>query len=567
MTDAAEHSPTDGLPDPFATVRQSVHGADVLVFANPVVGDLRELLQLAEAQPPDRSYLIEDDRDVRFGELVGRVGGIAAGLLDGCGLRSGDRIAISAANSIEWALTAWAAVATGRIVVGLNSWWHPAETLSAIAISTPRVLVLDERQLKRLAPHLAELESVEHILVLGEGTELSGDPRVRRFDEVCTGEAPLPAADIDPDDVATILFTSGTTGNAKGVIGTHRAATATYQNVMWAGMRYFPTVFLKAPSGPPAAPSTVLSAPMFHVAGLQWGVMFGVGMGGTTILNTGRYDPDTVMAMTERHGCTSLGGVPTMMTRIVDSPTRDRYDLSSVTSVSWGGAPPPTSLIDGCIETFPNLVLIGTGYGLTETCGLLLYATGTDYVGQPQTVGKAFPTAEVRVSDPLDHPLEVGIEGEIQVRGPMVMPGYWERPDATRDALTEDGWLRTGDLGVIDDNGFVTLTGRAKELIIRGGENVYPSEIEDVLCNHGAVLDAAAVGRPHPDLGEEVVAVVQVNTDVDPDELRAWVADRLAGFKVPVEITVHSNPLPRNAAGKLLRDAIAGGEVRLTETL
>ncbi len=563
-----------GSDDPFALERRTVNGFDVLVYSTPAIADLRDLLLRSVDHPPDHPYLIHDNRTLTYGELVPAVGTLASVLVDECGLTADDRVAVYAANSIEWTLTAWAAVATGRIVVGGNAWWHASEAIAALTATTPRVLVVDQRRLDGLAERLDELPFVEHILVIdGDGAAGDGDlgdPRCRPFPDRTAESGPLPEADIDPDQPATILFTSGTTGNAKGVIGTHRAATSTLQNLMWAGLNYFPSVALAPlPSEPPGPPCTVLAAPMFHVAGLQWGIMFPVATGGTVVLHTGRYDPATVMAMVERHRCDSLGGVPTMMTRIVDHPDRHSFDLSSVRSVSWGGAPPPPTLVEDCLETFPNLLFIGTGYGLTETCGLLIYATGTDYVGRPGTAGKVFPTAELRICGPGDTPVPAGEEGEVQLRGPMVMPGYWGDPEASSSALTDDGWLRSGDLGIVDADGFLTLTGRSKELIIRGGENVHPVEIEDVLSTHESVLDAAVVGRPHADLGEEVIAVVQV---VDPEsvtaaDLQRHVASHLAAFKVPVDITVQADPLPRNAAGKLLRDTIAGGRLRLTETL
>lgn len=560
---------TDLPPGLFDLERRTVHGAEVLVYTNPVVENLRELLETASSHPPDRPYLVHNDEVITFGQLIPATSSLAAYLINECGLSEGARVAVSSANSIEWVLTAWATVATGRVIVGCNSWWHASETLNALQVCEPEILVVDKSRLVQLLPHLDELPSINRVLVTGDPGSVE-HPLVAPFPEVSQTSEPIPAATIHTDDPATILFTSGTTGNAKGVIGTHRAATVTYQNIMHTGIEYFPTVALAPPSpGPPPPSSTVLSAPMFHVAGLQWGVMFPVGMGSTIILHTGRYDPDAVMDLVERHQCTSLGGVPTMMTRIVDSPSAQTRDLTSVTSVSWGGAPPPPDLGQRCLDTFPNLNLVGTGYGLTETCGLMLYAAGIDYINRQQIAGKTMRAAEVRICGPDDVPMKNGEEGEVQLRGAMVMPGYWQRSGASAEVLTTDGWLRTGDLGSLDADGFLTLTGRSKELIIRGGENIYPVEIEDVLTTHPDVLDAAVVGRPHPDLGEEVVAVVHVRdgSRVSGSELQTHVRNHLASFKVPVELSTQCTPLARNAAGKLLRDAISGGELRLTETL
>jgi long-chain acyl-CoA synthetase len=555
------------MTDRFATHREFVGKYEMLVYDNPVVADFREWLALANGVDPGRAYIVDGDRTLTYGDLLPRVAGLSAFLVDELGVSAGARIAVAAMNSIEWVLTAWAAAVTGRVLVGLNSWWHPEELIAGITVTEPEVLVVDERQWERLARHLDRLPSIRTVLLIGATAEV--DPRVRLFPEVRSGSLPL--ARIDIDAPLSILFTSGTTGDAKGAVLTHRVALSTLQNVAWMGERYFPTVSLRVdePSTEESVPCTVLSAPMFHVAGLHWGVMIPIASGTTVVLNTGRFDPERVLDMVVAHRATSLGGVPTTLIRVIDSPTLPTRDLSSVTSVSWGGAPPPTDLVDRCIDAFPNLALVGTGYGLTETCGLGTYIAGTDLIAHPGSVGKALPCVEIRICGDDGLPLPSGRQGEVQMRGPIVMPGYWNRPDASRAALTAEGWLRTGDLGVLDSEGYLTLTGRSKEIIIRGGENVYPVEIESVLMLHPDVLDAGVAGRAHPDLGEEVIAVVQVtpNSTVSAAELRTLVGQHLAAFKVPVEVNVGTGSLPRNAAGKLMRDAIAGARLRLTQVL
>ena len=555
------------MTDRFSTHRESIGGHDVLVYDAPVVANLRGLLELAVDVDPSRAYLVDGDSTLTYGELVPRVAGVASVLVEDLGIPVGARVAVAASNCIEWVLTAWAAAATGRILVGLNSWWHPEELIAGITVTEPEVLVVDGRQWERLSDHIERLPTVRTVLLIGPAT--STDPRVRPFPSGTSQSLPL--ADPGLDDAATILFTSGTTGEAKGAIITHRATISTLQNVQWMSERYFPTVQLQAARDAQSAmpPCTILSAPMFHVAGLQWGVMFPVASGTTVVLNTGRFDAERVLDMMSAYGATSLGGVPTTLIRVIDALAMRERDVSSITSVSWGGAPPPDDLVARCMATFPNLTLVGTGYGLTETCGLGVYGAGTDLITHPRSVGRAMPCVELRVCADGDRQLPTGHEGEVQVRGPIVMPGYWNRIDASRAALTPEGWLRTGDLGVLDEDGFLTLTGRSKELIIRGGENVYPVEIESILLSHPDVLDAGVAGRPHPDLGEQVIAVVQVTpgSTVTSDELRTLVGGRLAGFKVPVEVGIGTGPLPRNAAGKLMRDAIAGGRLRLTEVL
>ena len=555
------------MTDRFATHRELVGQYEMLVFSEPVVSDVRGMLALANDVEVTRAYIVDGDRTLTYGELVPLVSGLSEFLVDELGMTKGARIAVAAMNSIEWVLTAWAAAVTGRVLVGLNSWWHPEELIAGISVTEPEVLVVDERQWEKLATHIDRLPSIRTVLLIGSSD--ASDLRVRPFPAVKSGS--LPPAQIDIDDPLSILFTSGTTGEAKGAIITHRALLSTLQNVQWMGKRYFPTVSMRGEevSTPEVVPCTVLSAPMFHVAGLHWGVMIPMASGTTVVLNTGRFDPERVLDMVVTHRATSLGGVPTTLIRVIDSPSLPSLDLSLITSVSWGGAPPPTDLVDRSIKTVPNLALVGTGYGLTETCGLGTYLAGTDLLERPGSVGRALPCVEIRICGDDGLPLHSGQLGEIQIKGPIVMPGYWNRPEASLAALTAEGWLRTGDLGVMDAEGYLSLTGRSKELIIRGGENVYPVEIESILMLHPEVLDAGVAGRAHPDLGEEVIAAVQVasHSNVTSAELRTLVGQHLASFKIPVEISVGTESLPRNAAGKLMRDAIAGGRLRLTQVL
>lgn len=553
------------MPLNFATSRtESAHGS-LLLYSQPLARNLRELLELSRHVPEDRAYLIQDDRVLTFGELLPAVGGVSQFLMDEAGMQSGDRVAIAAANCIEWALTAWAATVNGAIAVGLNAWWHPEEAVAALELTSPRILVVDVHYFSLLEPYLASVRSLESIIMIGEAPETSHT--FRPFPNERRGALP-PVAEIDPDSVATLLFTSGTTGPAKAVQGTHRNACSTFQNTLWMDAEYFPGVALRSleSSDPPC---TVLSAPMFHVAGLQWGFMFPAASGTTVVLNTGRYRAEKALGLAIESRATSLGGVPTTLMRILDLPDLPDRDLSHIVSVSWGGAPAPAELAQRCVDTFPRLAFVGTGYGLTETCGLGLYMAGTDLLRHPTAAGRTLPCVEVRIVLPDGTPAPSTVEGEVQLRGPIVMTGYWTNPEATAKVLAPDGWFSTGDLGFLNDESLLFLTGRIKEIIIRGGENIHPVEIEDVLRSYPGVLDAGVAGRQHPTLGEEVVAYVQSGSQTKPTEaeLQEHVRQHLAGFKVPSAISVGEDVVPRNAAGKILRDAIAGQGLRFTEVL
>jgi long-chain acyl-CoA synthetase len=282
------------------------------------------------------------------------------------------------------------------------------------------------------------------------------------------------------------------------------------------------------------------------------------------LMPPGRFDPDLAMATIERERVTSFGGVPTIMWRIVESENFEQYDLSSVVRASYGGAPAAPELVQRIHERFPAVrSTLTTAYGLTETASVATSNSGDDYRTHPGSVGRAVPTVELRVVDPDGGDVPAGATGEILLRGPTIMMrGYWNRPEATAAAVDGDGWFRTGDIGRLDAEGFLSLVDRAKDMIIRAGENVYCVEIEQVLFEHPDVVDAAVVGVAHKVLGEEVKAVVQLRpgSATGSDEIRAWCSERLANFKVPEYVELRAEPLPRNPAGKILKNQLRGDE-------
>ena len=282
--------------------------------------------------------------------------------------------------------------------------------------------------------------------------------------------------------------------------------------------------------------------------------------GHTVVWNVGRFDPVVAMATMERERCTQWGVVATTAWRLVNHPDVGRYDLSSLTRVGGGAAPISGALQQRMREVFPNAAgSLGIGYGLTECTALATTASGRDLLDHPDTVGRVLPTVEVEIRDPAGTPLPEGEEGEIHVRGPLVMLEYWRDPDATAAAIGPGRWLRTGDLGRFED-GLLYLSSRRTDLILRGGENVYPTEIENCLEARPDVAECVVVGVPDPDLGQRVHAVVVLRPGarVEVEELRAHVVSRLAGFKVPATWEICSEPLPRNASGKVLRHVVLG---------
>jgi long-chain acyl-CoA synthetase len=400
------------------------------------------------------------------------------------------------------------------------------------------------------------------VFVIG-GSDGQGDAAATPFEKLL-GDDDAISAEVDEDDIFAILYTSGTTGKPKGATITHRQVLANLQNIIVLGVA-------QSLRGAPPRESTearqsasLLVVPLFHVTGCLSTMTVGYATGGKLVLMPpGRFEPTAAMEMIERERVTSIGGVPTIMWRIVDAPERDNYDLSSVERASYGGAPAAPELVARIAEAFPNLrKTLSTAYGLTETASVATAHGGDDYFAHPGSVGRAAPTVELKIVGDDEREAPTGDPGEIWIKGPNVMAhGYWNRPDANADAFT-DGWFHTGDIGRVDDDGFVYIVDRAKDLIIRAGENIACVEIENVLFQHPAVIDAAVVGIAHAVLGEEVKAVVQVRPDsaVTADELRDFCRPHLADFKVPAHVEIRTDPLPRNPAGKVLKNLLRGGE-------
>ena len=357
--------------------------------------------------------------------------------------------------------------------------------------------------------------------------------------------------DIEPDDDATILYTSGTTGRPKGAVSTHRAVV---QALMGFGCKSA-IDSLRRPheaSGRTGAPVFILIVPLFHVTG-NVPVMLGAMASGLKLVIMHKWDPGRALQLIERERVTQFVGVPTQSWDLLEHPDFDRYDTSSLAFVGGGGAPAPPQLVNRVAGSFkaakPNI-----GYGMTETNAYGPGNSGTDYETHPTSTGRSTPILQVEIRDPEALPVPVGERGEIWMKGPNLIRGYWNRPDATAETIV-DGWLRTGDLGRVDEEGFLYIEDRAKDMILRGGENVYCAEVEAAVYEHPAVYEAAVFGIPHERLGEEVAlaVVTRDGMTIDEDELKAFLGAHLAPFKIPTRIISFAEPLPRNPAGKILK--------------
>ena len=545
----------------FEIVTEDVLGVPLQVYKNRL-HSLGELIAMADGRA-GVDFLVQGDRRLTYDEHNARVRRVAASFGE-LGVGHGDRVAILSANNVEWVVLWWAAAAIGAVVVPLNAWWKTDELEFGLRDSGAKLLFCDPKRWQAVRDLVEALPELEHVFV----TELEEPDGVARPGGELLGDDPgmLPDAGVDEDDLFAIVYTSGTTGRPKGATLTHRQAVANLQNIFCLGIA-------NASRGGEAAPelsskvqsATLLVVPLFHVTGCLSTMMLSYASGAKLVLMPpGRFDPDAAMATIERERVTSFGGVPTIMWRIVESPSFDEYDLSTVVRVSYGGAPAAPELVQRIHERFPKVrKTLATAYGLTESASVATSNTGDDYRTHPDSVGRPAPTVEIGVVDPDGHPVPAGATGEIWLRGPTIMRrGYWNRPDATAEAITPDGWFRSGDIGRFDGDGFLYLVDRAKDMIIRGGENVYCVEVEQVLFEHPDVVDAAVVGVPHKVLGEEVKAVVQLKpgSSATVEDLRTHCSARLANFKVPEYVELRDEPLPRNPAGKVLKNLLRGDE-------
>ena len=530
-----------GPGGPFEIAHEPVLGERMPVFKQRA-GNLRVLLE-GSAAYGDLDYLVCNELRLSFAQHARVVASVAKAFAERYRVRKGDRVAILAANCPEWIVSFWAALSLGAIPVGLNGWWAGDEILYGLEDSDPTLLIGDSKRLARISGNSLRMPVVE----------IEHD-----FEKLWSHDlgAPLPDVAIAEDDPATILYTSGTTGRPKGAVNTHRNIIALCRVQMFHGIRQL--MLGAGQAGPPALSTRacmLVNTPLFHVSGLYAGAVTLLSTGVKTIWTTGRFDPVQVMELIEREKVTNWGPMGTMILRVLNHPDLGKYDLSSLRNVGSGGAPMSREIQQRMREAFPNIRgQMGLGYGLTESTALATINAGAELEAYPDSVGRPLPTIAVEIRDPEGRALPEGAEGEIHIRGPLVMKEYWRNPDATAQTILPGRWLRTGDIGRLED-GRLTIESRKRDLILRGGENVYPAEIELCLEAHPDVREAAVVGVDHPELGQEVKAIVVLapGRRFEPEALARFVAGRLAYFKVPSRWELRREPLPRNATGKVLK--------------
>jgi acyl-CoA synthetase (AMP-forming)/AMP-acid ligase II len=525
---------------PFEIVIEDVLGVPMQVFKNRP-RNLRDLLESAAERFADRPYVVFPDRSLTYGQMLGPVAAVARTLSERYGVSKGDRVAIAAANCTEYAITFWAATALGAITVAMNGWWTGTEMTYALDLTKPAVLLGDRRRIERLE----DTPSMPVILFEDDFAEI----------EAAGAGASMPDQPIDEDDPFLILFTSGTTGRPKGALLSHRSNI----HFIWMAMtRGAEQIARKMAAGEqpdiPTASCTISASPYFHVSGLNCQLVMATASGFTIVYPpVGKWREDVHLDLTEKHGATMWSLVPTQLWRLLEWPDLDQYDLSSLRTVGGGSAVWAPELLRTLETKLPNVRPgLGTGWGMTESNGSGTSLRSDSTYDHPDSIGNASPTVELEIRDPETGAARPeGEVGEICVRIASLFLGYWDNPGATRAALSDDRWYRTGDFGYIRDE-FVYLEGRRNDLIIRGGENIYPAEIENRLIEHPDITEVAVVGVEHPTLGEEVKAYVVTRAPLTEDDVCAFAGQALAAYKVPTHVEIVAE-LPHNAAGKVLK--------------
>ncbi len=539
-----------GAGGDFELVTEPLSGGGSLRIYATGPKTLREVL-LASRDYGDRDFLIYEDERISYREHFARVARLASWLASQ-GIGHGDRVGICMRNYPEWSISFFACQALGAVAVTLNAWWTGEELVYGISDSGCALVVLDDERYARLLPVRNRLPQLKVLVARDEARAYD----VAHWENALLAHedaTALPEAAVGPLDIASIMYTSGTTGFPKGALHTHRNHVTNIQNTLLNGAvarALLPDGGGVTPEQP--VPSALQTFPLFHIGGLS-GLYISLVTGGKLVLMY-RWDVEEALALIQRERIISWSAVPTLVRQLLEHPAARGEAMASVMGIASGGAPVPADLINQIGSQFQARVAPGNGYGATETTSAIIVNGGAVYLARPQSVGRPVVTTDVRIVDEQGRNCDPGAIGELWVRGPNIFAGYWNKPEETAAAFSE-GWFRTGDLGYVDAEGFYYVVDRKKDVIIRGGENVYCAEVEGVLHEHPNIVDVALIGLPHRELGEEVAAVVETapGAVLSEAEVQACVAARLARYNVPTRVFFTEEPLPRTATGKILK--------------
>jgi long-chain acyl-CoA synthetase len=552
----------EGMPFHMSTIE--VRGVPVRVFDSAPPN--MKLLWQSTAAHGDKTYIVYEDERYSYAEAHAQVRKLAAHLV-AQGVQPGDRVALAMRNYPEWIIGYWATLAVGAACVGMNAWWIQSEMEYALDDSQPKVVVVDGERLERIS-HVLEAVRVRtphpmHVVTVRTDSELPSN--ASRWADVMAADDPgsLPDVAIDPDDDATIFYTSGTTGFPKGAQLTHRGSVHNLLNIVYMSTAIASAEAKATAAGelPPAKTGTATNppvfmapTPLFHVTACNC-VLHPATASGATVVLMYKWDAGRALELIEREKVTNFSGVPTMGRELLMHPDWPSRDTSTLVGISGGGSavqPDLVKKIDSALEKGSPT----TGYGMTETHGIITANSSRFYLAKPSSCGPVVPTLDSKLVDEEGNDLPAGPDtvGVLCVRGSITIKGYLNRAEATADTI-KDGWLNTGDIARIDEDGWVFIVDRAKDMVIRGGENVYCSEVEAAIYHHDAVMEAIVFGVPDDRLGEEVAAclVLKDGASLTADELRDFLKGNLAAYKIPSKVWFRTEPIPRNASGKFLK--------------
>lgn len=546
---------------PLATEKAIVNGVEINVFAN-VPQNLRGVYKLG-LQAADKDFLVYEDERYTFAETLETAEAMSQVLLSRYQISKGDRVGICSRNYPEWCLAYMAVTMIGAVVVPMNSWWQSNELVYGIQDSGTRVLFADQERIEQLAPVLDQVD-VNIIAIKPAG----GDERFPEFHQLLRESGNLPRQDLDAidvkaDDDASIMYTSGSTGHPKGVLSTHRnIVNALYSWIFGktANDTLRPELVEENPEFDPAILSNV---PLFHVTGCHAQFLVSFVMLRKFVMMY-KWNAEKALELIEKERLSVLHGVPTMTWEVMNSPMFDKTDLRSLRIVQSGGAARPPGHLAMMEKKFDPIIQPGLGYGLTETNAIGATITGAFYLAKPESTGRPTqPVTEIRIEDEQGNVLENGQIGEICIKGATVMKGYWNRPEDTAKVM-KDGWFHTGDIGLLDEHGFLVIKDRAKDIVIRGGENVACAEVEYALSEHPDVCEAAVYGLPDERLGEIVGASVMIRpgTTLTEADLQVFLREKIAHYKVPSHIFLQTEQLERIASGKIAKKILKEQSIR-----
>jgi long-chain acyl-CoA synthetase len=529
---------------PFEIVEASYWGRKARVFKNAP----KNLGEIYSATRSGLPFIIYEDERLTYEEAWRRSCRLAAALVEEFGVRQGDRVAISMRNYPEWMIAFCAATSIGAIAVAMNAMWQPNEMEYALNDCRPKVLIVDPERLGRYGLCEKAPTDIQVIAVRAEGRLPAG---VRAWADIMSG-APrdtMPAADVQPDDDATILYTSGSTGYPKGAVSSHRNIISALLSWELDAAAAVATGLVEAPPADDK-PAMLLGVPLFHVTGSHAAFLQSFRAQRRLIVMY-KWDVEKGMELIEREKVTAFVGTPAITGDLVDAAPTSTRDLSSIRLLGGGGsarAPKQVRDIDARFQQAKP----GTGWGMTETNAIGVGIAAADYLDHPESSGRCSAVLDLRIVAPDGRELPRGERGELQVRGASIFKGYWNRPDANAEFFDGE-WIRTGDVAYVDEDDFVYIVDRIKDMVIRGGENVGCGGVESALLEHPSVIEACVYGVPDARLNEEVAATLYVSSLVDETELRAFLAPRLAKFALPRYVHQSLEPLPRTASGKILK--------------